>query len=681
MEVERKFPLSTQTTLPSGIQFQEIGTPAVAVLSGVPTQAGIFPVVVNLADNFGHSASRQYILTVAESPIPVPKQSLPAAIVGDSYAAQLQASSISTLSWRLFSGQLPPGLSLAPTGAISGTVPSDTVAGAYPFSAAVSDSNGAESVVPLEIRVQTAAATSSGCATGTGPMGAGLLLLAVAWLSRRRRRLQGSVLAAVGVALLAAPAAFAQVPAKPCGTPPAPTHGTLPFQDISTALGYQPLAAPTIAGGDTYSSYIGGTGGGNCYYFYCYSPSEEADVRAPFAIAYNLGTIALPFPFGFSGLYSDGGVNVSPFSVTVWANGLLTFDPSVSFNPLAYSLDAIPSDCEPEGDYCVYNPSCNPSCDICYQLPSTLTTAAVSDTFGGFPFAARLAPPPNAIIAPWWGDLSLCPGQGQVGWLSTLDDNNQPMVIIQWTNATASKPEAPPAMGNFCNGPGDYSSCTQYNNNTFSLYAPGVLPQFSFQVRLHANNDVDFIYGASSNFNPMNDCYDAAIGNCNYISGIQSNLVFPDPGEPPLLDYATQALDCDSVTGCLQSQFPAANTSITFTDVFRSIGPDLQLVGMNPALLMPQGGTVTIPVTLSNGGGTISSQGQIQFYFSAGGTTPEGAPSAFRMFRRIPPAIPEPSRPRSPSLPRHPRVGAISSPSTSLGRSRSTRGTPSRVLR
>ncbi len=69
----------------------------------------------------------------------------------------------------------------------------------------------------------------------------------------------------------------------------------------------------------------------------------------------------------------------------------------------------------------------------------------MSDTFGGFPFVQRLAPPPNAIIAPWWGDLSLCPNLGQVGWLSTLDDNNQPMAIIQWTKASATPPEATPS--------------------------------------------------------------------------------------------------------------------------------------------------------------------------------------------------------------------------------------------
>ena len=172
--------------LPSGIKFQEIGTPAVADLSGIPTQAGIFPIVVNLSDNFGHTATRQYILTVTESPVPVPKQTLPSATLGESYAAQLQATSLSTLTWRIFSGQLPPGLTLAPTGAISGTVPVGTILGTYPFAVAVTDATGAESVVPLEILVQSPPLPGGGCATGTGPAAAGLLLLGMFWLARRR---------------------------------------------------------------------------------------------------------------------------------------------------------------------------------------------------------------------------------------------------------------------------------------------------------------------------------------------------------------------------------------------------------------------------------------------------------------------------------------------------------------
>ncbi len=223
------------------------------------------------------------------------------------------------------------------------------------------------------------------------------------------------------------------------------------------------------------------------------------------------------------------------------------------------------------------------------------------------------------MIAPWWGDLSACPNLGSVGWLLSLDDNNLPMAIIQWTNVTATKPEK--IVAKQCSI-GDYSSC---QNNDFQLYPAGTLPQFSFQVRLHANNDVDFVYGPSSALNGSNDCFDGAMGNCNYVSGIQSNLFFPGGVRPPLLDYATQALDCSSVTGCLQSEFPAVNTSVTFKDVFRSVGPDLQLVEIAPPAEVPQGGTVTVPVTISNGGGTSSTgQGEVQFYFSAGGTTPVG---------------------------------------------------------
>src|SRR5581483_3759889 len=158
------------------------------------------------------------------------------------------------------------------------------------------------------------------------------------------------------------------------------------------------------------------------------------------------------------------------------------------------------------------------------------------------------------------------------------------------------------------------------------------LPQFSFQVRLHANNDVDFVFGPSSNLGSGDSsCNGAAVGNCNYVSGLQSNLFFGGQ-RPALLDYATSSLStCGSSNECAQNQFPPANTSVTFKDVFRSVGPDLQVTGINPPDLIPQGGTVSIPVTLSNGGGTASSgQGQIQFYFSAGSNQPQGSPFALQ---------------------------------------------------
>jgi hypothetical protein len=118
------------------------------------------------------------------------------AVIGEPFSTQLQASSISTQVWSLYSGELPPGLSLSAAGVISGTVPVGTPTGTYEFSAAVADANGAESVVPLQIQVEAAPPVpapalsheSFGCATGNGPAGAELLLLAMAWLSFSRPR-------------------------------------------------------------------------------------------------------------------------------------------------------------------------------------------------------------------------------------------------------------------------------------------------------------------------------------------------------------------------------------------------------------------------------------------------------------------------------------------------------------
>ena len=423
-----------------------------------------------------------------------------------------------------------------------------------------------------------------------------------------------------------APSALAQVPQPPCGAPPKPIAGSIHFQDISGQVGYVSLAAPMasndtgVAGGytstppgpgspyaaDLYSTFYGGVGQ-NCGESYCYSESAGEETYGPWAKAVDVAAILLPFPFGFSGIYADGGAFNPPFQVNVWSNGLLTFDPSVSFNPSNFPLNPVSSNCTETYIY-----SETPEFEFEVSQP---VVSATSDTFGGFPFDRQYGPP-NALIAPWWGDLSLCPNLGSVGWLLTLDDNNLPMAVIQWTNATATTPENTMACG------GDFSSCL---NASLELNAPGSRPQFSFQVRLHANNDVDFVYGSSADFDKDNDCFDAAIGNCNYISGIQSNLVFPDNIRPPLLDYATQALDCSAVNGCTQSEFPAANTSVTFKDVFRSVGPDLQLAGITPPLLVPQGGTFIVPVQISNGGGTSSTgEGQVEFYFSAGSTTPQG---------------------------------------------------------
>ncbi len=59
------------------------------------------------------------------------------------------------------------------------------------------------------------------------------------------------------------------------------------------------------------------------------------------------------------------------------------------------------------------------------------------------------------------------------------------------------------------------------------------------------------------------------------------------------MDYAVQSFNCGANTegvGCASNQFPASGTSVTYHDVFRSLGPDLLLTGVTSPGLIPQGG-------------------------------------------------------------------------------------------
>jgi hypothetical protein len=185
----------TGTLLPAGFQIVEIGRPAVAHLIGTPTQPGIFPIVLNLSDNFGHTATRQYILTIAGGEVP-PPYTPAVAVIGVPYSFRLQPTNAAPWTWSLFSGQLPPGLELSPAGTISGTVPAGTTLGVYPFAVTVTDANGAQSVEPIEIEVQAAppsqsvsGSSAAGCTAGRGLASAEVLLLTMVWLSGAGRRM------------------------------------------------------------------------------------------------------------------------------------------------------------------------------------------------------------------------------------------------------------------------------------------------------------------------------------------------------------------------------------------------------------------------------------------------------------------------------------------------------------
>ena len=126
-------------TLPPGLSLSAGG-----LLSGMPATAGLYTFLIRAADaaNAANYGQRQFTLRVVSGPLlRITTTSLPSGNVGSPYNQVLQATGgAGALTWMLAFGQyLPPGLSLAANGTISGT-PAGT--GQYTLTVAVADSAG-----------------------------------------------------------------------------------------------------------------------------------------------------------------------------------------------------------------------------------------------------------------------------------------------------------------------------------------------------------------------------------------------------------------------------------------------------------------------------------------------------------------------------------------------------------
>jgi hypothetical protein len=117
------------------------------VISGTPTAAGTYNVGVQVSDAGRQSASKIFSVLVGvgvciscQPPLTITSTSLAAGSINTGYNATLTASGGTTpYTWSVSSGQLPTGITLASSGAISGT---PTTAGSYGFTLQVADSAG-----------------------------------------------------------------------------------------------------------------------------------------------------------------------------------------------------------------------------------------------------------------------------------------------------------------------------------------------------------------------------------------------------------------------------------------------------------------------------------------------------------------------------------------------------------
>lgn len=136
----------TSGALPAGLSLAADGS-----LSGTPTAFGSYAFTVTATDAGGCTGSRAYVLDVTCPPLVVLPATLPNAPIGVSYdQAITHEGGEPPVTFSIAAGALPPGLSLATTGELTGT---PTTTGTYAFTVRASSPGGCATDKPYTIAV------------------------------------------------------------------------------------------------------------------------------------------------------------------------------------------------------------------------------------------------------------------------------------------------------------------------------------------------------------------------------------------------------------------------------------------------------------------------------------------------------------------------------------------------
>ncbi|CAH0303949.1 MULTISPECIES: MBG domain-containing protein [unclassified Pedobacter] len=141
-------------SLPAGMSLSPAG-----VLSGTPSQAGIFNFTVQAADGNSVTGTRAYNIQIAAPTVVLNPVTLPDPVLTVAYSQQLSSTGgIAPYTYLVGAGALPAGLSLSSTGLISGT---PTASGTFNFSIFSSDISPFNGVRAYSVTVAPAVITIS----------------------------------------------------------------------------------------------------------------------------------------------------------------------------------------------------------------------------------------------------------------------------------------------------------------------------------------------------------------------------------------------------------------------------------------------------------------------------------------------------------------------------------------
>jgi len=336
----------TSGTLPAGLTLASNGA-----LSGTPTTPGTFAFTVTGRDANGNSGTRNYSVTIAAgSTLTINPTTLPDGSAGTAYSQTISATGgTAPLSFAVTSGTLPTGLTLASTGALSGT---PTTQGTFSFTVTGTDASGnfgtrnysvtiaagnTPTINPSTLPNATNGTAYSQVITASGGTGPYTFAVTSGALP------PGFALASNGT-LSGNPMVAGTFNFSVAGRDANGNIGTRSYSLVvagSNIITVNPASLPNGTAGTAYSQTVSATGG-----------------TAPFTLAVTSGTLPTgltlasngalsgtpttsgTFAFTVTGTDANGNFGTRNYSVTIAAGNTLTINPSTlpnATNGTAYS--------------------------------------------------------------------------------------------------------------------------------------------------------------------------------------------------------------------------------------------------------------------------------------------------------------------------------------------------------
>jgi hypothetical protein len=317
----------TSGGLPNGLSLSA----TTGQISGTPTGSGTINLIATITDSSNPTQTKSIPLTLVIAPLPlvITTSSLPPGTNGAAYSNLLQASGgTGPYNWTITSGSLPTGVSLVPTGIITGT---PTANGSFNFTAMAGDASNPAQTKPVSLSIVIVAAGSP-LAISTTSLSAGVTN---ASFSSSLNATGGTAPYTWSISSGALPAGLNLAPATGIisGTPTAigttsptftVTDSSSPVQVKSTTLPLT-IAAPalTITGstlpsgtnGTAYSSPMTATGGTPAY---TWSLAKGSSLPTGLTLAATTGIISgtpsVNGTFNFTVAVSDNGTPVQTAS-------------------------------------------------------------------------------------------------------------------------------------------------------------------------------------------------------------------------------------------------------------------------------------------------------------------------------------------------------------------------------